>query len=179
MARPNDAGAISRHVTGLREAKAAFMRLPEVARDNMNGAVETTVREIARGAKARLLASPSIVTRNLYNHVRWSVTKTNGRGKVGISAGSTTITVGGRSVKVKGIITAGTGGSALKSMGARKDSPARRAHFIEFGKHDKHEAKAEPFMIPSAEAQRAPYLARCRQAGKGIERDLRSGGGLL
>jgi hypothetical protein len=35
--------------------------------------------------------------------------------------------------------------------------------------------KAEPFMIPAADAEKAPYLQRCNQAGKLAERDLSAG----
>lgn len=172
--RPNNQAGIAGHIRGLREAKAAFQKLPEVVRANMLDAVETTVREIARGAQARLQASPSIQTRNLYNAVAWRVTKTNGRGRVGITSGTTTIQIGARKVRVKGIITAGRGGSASTSAGAKLDRPSRRAHFVEFG--TRHHS-AEPFMTPAAESQKQPFLVRARAAGKGIERDMATVGG--
>lgn len=172
--RQNNQAAIAGHVRGLAEAKAAFQKLPEVVRVNMLGAVEVTVREIARGAQARLQASPSIRTRNLYNAVAWQVSKSSGRGRVGITSGSTTIQVGDRKIRVKGIITAGRGGSASTSAGARLDRPSRRAHFVEFG--TRH-MPAEPFMTPAAEAQKQPFLARAKAAGKGIERDMITVGG--
>lgn len=177
MARPNSESAIGGHVQGLREAKAAFQALPEAMRDRSLQATETTSSEIARGAQARLLRSPSVETRALHDHVAWKVTKTNGRGKVGIRAGTTTITVGTRKIRVKGIITAGRDGSASLSAGARKDNPARRAHFIEFGARH---MRAEPFMIPAAEAEKGPHLDRMKRAGKAVEQDLaKIGGGRL
>src|SRR4051794_4457084 len=100
----NQAG-LDAYIRGLKEAKAAFQRVPEVMRDRLLAATETTVREIARGAQSRLRASPSIQTRALYNHVVWKITKTNGRGKVGIASGTE----------------------------ANGDNPAKRAHFVELG----------------------------------------------
>lgn len=160
--------ALAAHIRGLKEAKAAFQQLPVVVRERMLAATETTVREIARNAQARLRSSPSIRTRALHDHIAWRVTKTNGRGRVGVSAGSTVV----NGVKVKGIITPGAGGSAAKSAGAKSVMPSRYAHLVEFG--SRHMG-AEPFMLPSAESQRQPYLERCRAAGRDVEKDLSVG----
>ena len=173
MASPNSAG-ISRHVQGLRDAKAAFRALPEIVRDRLLTATETTVREIARGAQARLQASPAIRTRALYNHVRWQVTKTSGRGRVGVATGATTLRVGDRKVRVKGIVVPGRGGSAKTSEGAQVVRPSRYAHLVEFGARH---MKAEPFMLPAAEAQTQPFLDRCRAQGRNVERDVAKIGG--
>jgi hypothetical protein len=166
--RPNNAGAIAVHIQGLREAKAAFQALPHVVREAMLDATETTVREIARTAQARILSSPSVNTRSLYNHIGWKITKTNGRGRVGVSSGETRMVVNGRKIRVKGIIVSGTGGSASKAAGAKLIRPSRYAHLIEFGSSRQ---KAEPFMIPAAAAEREPYLQRCIKAGQAIERN--------
>lgn len=157
--------ALGEHIKGLKAAKAAFQALPEIVRENLLHATEVTVREIARGAQSRLLSSPSVQTRNLYNAVAWSVTKTNGRGKVGITRGQTILSslATRKRIKVKGIVV------ASKSGAARVDQPSRRAHFIEFG--TRHQP-AEPFMLPSAESQVQPYVQRCHAAGKDIERDV-------
>lgn len=152
MARPDNPGAIAGHVQGLREAKAAFQALPEIVRDAMLAATELTVSEIARHAKARIQSSPSIQTRSLLNAIAWRVTRSNGRGRVGVTNATTAI--------------AGTGGSALKRTGARLIRPARYAHLVEFGTRD---SAAEPFMVPAAESQKQPYLERCKHAGKVIE----------
>ncbi len=163
--RPNNAAAIAGHVQGLREAKAAFQALPQIVRDRMLNATEVTVREIARGGQARLQASPSIQTRALYNHVAWSISKTTGRGRVGITSGTTTIAnlQTRKTVRVKGLIVQGRDGKQ------RIDRPSRRAHFIEFGTRF---MDAEPFMIPSADAEKANFLARAIAAGKAIEADV-------
>lgn len=167
--RPNDQAAISAHVDGLREAKAAFSALPEITRDAMLVATEVTVREIARGAQQRLLASPSVQTRNLYNAIGWTINKNTGLGRAGVMNVTTSLSIGGKKVRVKGIVTAGAGGSASKSAGASLDKPRRRAHFVEFGTRF---MPAEPFMTPSAAAEKQPYLDRCRAAGKTIETDM-------
>ncbi|HYE85657.1 MAG TPA: HK97-gp10 family putative phage morphogenesis protein [Vicinamibacterales bacterium] len=132
-------------------------------------AIETTVLEIARQAKSIVLASPSVQTRALHDHIAAKVIKTSGRGIVGVTAGSTTLRLGNRRVRVKGIVRAGEGGSALTSAGARIDRPSRRAHFVEFGTR---KMPAEPFMIPAAERQQGPFLARCQAAGRTIERNV-------
>jgi hypothetical protein len=161
MAAPSE--WIARHVKGLREAKAAFNALPAIVRENMLAATETTVREIARGAQARLQSSPSIRTRALYNHVAWKVTKSNGRGRVGIADGVVTVAEGSqKSLKVRDII-AHRGGRLISVR------PVRYAHLVEHGRRG---VPAEPFMLPAAEAQKQPYLERCRAAGRGIEKDV-------
>lgn len=164
--RPNDSTAIAGHVRGLSQAKAAFQALPAIVRENLLDATTTTVQQIARIAQSRLQSSPSIQTRNLYNAVAWKVTKSNGRGRVGISSGETILSdlATRKRVKVKGIIIAGRSGGAS----GRIDKPSRRAHFIEFGTRRQ---PAEPFMIPAAESQTQPYLQRCLATGKDIERD--------
>ncbi|OFW37651.1 MAG: hypothetical protein A3J29_06150 [Acidobacteria bacterium RIFCSPLOWO2_12_FULL_67_14b] len=167
--RPNNAAAIAGHVQGLRELKAAFQKLPEIVREHLNDATETSVREGARLAQANLSRSPSIDTRALYDHVGWAMNRKAGRGSFGIKRATTVFTVGGKKVRVKGLIRAGAGGSASTGAGATKDQPSRRAHFVEFGPST---MPAEPFVIPAAEAIRADYLDRCVRAGKGIERDM-------
>ena len=174
MARPNNAAAISGHVQGLRELKAAFQRLPAIVQEHLNDATEITVREGVRHAQAQLQQSPSIDTRALYDHVGWAMNRKAGRGSFGIKRATTTFNVGGKRVRVKGLIRAGAGGSASTSAGATKDQPSRRAHFVEFGTV---RMAAEPFMLPAAESQRGPYLDRCRRAGAAIERDMSTVGG--
>lgn len=148
---------LTEKIQGLREAKAAFKALPDLVRDQMLHATETTVREIARGAQARILASPSVQTRALHDSIAWAVTKTNGRGRVGVSTGSHGVKVDGRRQRRRGV---------LQTDGGVK-IPSAYAHFIEFG--TRH-APAEPFMIPAAESQKQPYLERCKRAGRDIER---------
>jgi HK97 gp10 family phage protein len=156
-------------VLGLREAKAAFQKMPAAFRDALNDATEVTVREIARNAKARIIASPSIRTRALLNHITWSMNARTGRGRAGVASGTTTLTVNGRKVRVRGIIIAGKGGSARTSQGAKKINPSRYAHFVEFGTV---RMPAEPFMLPATEGQKGPYLQRCQAAGRTAERTL-------
>ncbi len=139
--------ALEEHIRGLREAKAAFLAVPEVFRERLSDATETTVREIARGAQARLASSPSVRTRRLLNAVLWKMSRKTGRGTVGIS----------------NIQFPGTKGV---------DQPARRAHFVEFGTRN---MPAEPFMIPAAESQTQLYLQRTMAAGKVAENDLAAG----
>jgi hypothetical protein len=136
------------NVIGVPETKAQLARIPDVFRERMNDATEVTSKEIARGAQARLLSSPSIRTRHLYNAVIATMNRRTGRGKAGVSSASFTL------------------------AGGRVDLPSKRAHFVELGTVN---MPAEPFMVPAAEAQKGPYLERCNQAGKLAERDLSAG----
>lgn len=179
--RPNNRAAIDAKVLGLSQAKAAFQKLPEVSREQFNKATWATLSEIKRIAQANILSSPSVRTRALYNAVAFTLNEKSGQGRVGLTPGSTRITVPsasgkGRSVRVKGILVAGRGGSALRSQGARLIRPTKYGHLVEF-KHN------EPFMVPAAKAQTQPYLERMRAAGRAIESEMKyqpsSGGGLL
>lgn len=156
-------------IQGLREAKAAFQALPERMRVRLNAATETTLSEIVRHAKARILASPSVQTRALLNSIGFSFNPNNGRGQAGVANVTTSITVGGRRLRIRGVLTAGAGGSALRSAGARLVKPTRYAHMIEFGTRRQ---PAEPFMVPAAQTQERPYLDRALRAGQDVERDL-------
>ena len=161
--------ALTERIAGMRAAKAAFNALPEVTRDRLNHATETTVREIVRFARNRLLASPSIQTRSLYNAVQWTMNPKNGRGKVGIADVTTTLTVGGTKIRVRGIVRAGAGGSARTAQDAVTKVPRTYGPKVEFGTR---RMKAEPFMGPAVQDQKQPYLDRCLARGADIERDL-------
>lgn len=186
MARPNNAGAIGAYVEGMREAKAKFQALPPFMQQQRINVNSATAAAVVLGAKQRLLASPAIRTRNLFNHVTWKINTSSGIAVAGVSSGSTVVNARPgvrKNVRVKGIVIAGRGGSAQTSMGARIDRPSRRAHLIEFGWA---KAPAEPFMIPSADAQKEPHLQRWRAAGRQLEREMAgvaapitTGGGFL
>lgn len=66
-----------------------------------------------------------------------------------------------------GIATAG-----IEKGAVGDEIPGHIGHLVEFGHGGPSPAPAHPFMIPAAEAERQPYLERCRDAGKKIERDL-------
>lgn len=176
MARPNNSTAIRGYIKGLSEAKARFQALPEITRDLFNEATETTLSEVRRIARQKLKASPSIRSRALYNAVNYRLNKKSGIGVVGIQTGTTTMQVGGKKVKVKGIVVAGSGGSALKSQGAMLIRPTRYAHLIEFGRAG---APAEPFMRPAVAFQKPHFEKRMRDAGKGVERKMSTTSGLV
>ena len=142
---------------GLREAKAAFQALPQITRDALNGATEVTVREIARHARAKVQASPSIRTRTLYNALGWTMNKKNGRGRAGVTNVTTTVRVDGEKRKVKG-----------KIIGTKVVRPSRYAHLVEFGARHMN---AEPLMMPATESQKSAYLSRCQKAGRDIEKN--------
>lgn len=170
MARPNNAYAIQGYIQGLREAKAAFQALPEITRDALNDATFTTVSEIARLAKQRVLTSPSIQTRTLYNAIGFSMNVKNGRGRAGIQNVTTRVsnTAIRKTFKVKGRIISRVSRDGKVSQ--RIVRPSKYGHLVEFGGRG-GKMPAEPFMIPATESQKAPYLDRCKRSGKTIEQD--------
>jgi hypothetical protein len=173
MGRSNNADAIAGYVAGLREAKAAFQALPEITRDAMLGATETTLSEVVRAARAKLQSSPSIRTRALYNQIGYTLNKNSGRGRAGIMAGTTTFVSGGRKIRIKGIFRKNADGT----WNSKKVQPSRYGPKVEFGTKF---MTAEPFMIPAAESQEQPYLDRCQAAGRKIETAAAAiGGGRL
>lgn len=173
MPRPNDQAAIAEHVRGLREAKAAFQALPEIVRDAMLEATETTLSEIVRHAKARLQSNPSIQTRALYNQIGFTLNKNSGRGKAGVLSGTTTFVSAGRKIRIKGIFRKNADGT----WNPKKIQPSRYGPKVEFGTK---RMKAEPFMVPAAQSQEQPHLARCMAAGRNVEQDVAAiGGGRL
>jgi HK97 gp10 family phage protein len=132
-------------VLGLREAKAAFKRLPAVVRERIGDATRITVAEIARGAASRVPVRYGFLKR----HIASTFSAQTGVGKVGITPGVERLPDSGRVV-----------------------NPATYAHFPELGTR---RMPAEPFMLPAAEAEKAAYLERCKAAGRGIERDMATG----
>jgi hypothetical protein len=173
------AASFQLRLEGLAEAKAAFQRLPDVTRDKLTDAVDVTAQEIVRNAKARIQSSPSIVTGTLLNHIGYSLNRKTGIARIGVIRGTTVVMVNGVRKRIRGVVLPGKGGSALASQGAKVLTPTKYAHLVEFG-HARgagHAAAApEPFLLPSAEAERPYFLERCRQAGRQIENAMTGGG---
>ena len=134
-------------VSGDRACIAAFKKLPQVAKDRLGEATDKTTFAILQ----RQRASVRVRSGALRAALDRSFSKTTGVGKVGIRQGAAAITVGGQRV-----------------------APGKYGHLVEFG-HAK--AGPHPFAIPAAEAEREPYLGRCREAGKAVERDMAAVGG--
>ena len=170
---PAGQAALDSKIQGLRAAKAAFQALPEVFRNGLNEATFITTSEIARQAKAFVLASPSVRTRSLYNAIGFTTNDKLGRGRVGIMNITTTINVGGKNVRVRGNLVGRPGGRSLASS-VRAIIPRRYAHLIEFGARH---FPAEPFMLPAVEREKPHYLERCRAAGRRAEETLARIGG--
>ena len=125
---------IETKIRGFREAKAAFQALPTVMRERLLVATETTLSEIVRHAKGRIQSNPSIRTRALLNAIHYTINKNNGRGRAGVSNGTTSITIGGRKFRIRGQLRLGRNGSALTSEGAALIRPSRYAHLVEYGR---------------------------------------------
>ena len=148
-------------VQGMGEVVNAFKKLPDVAQQRLGAATEKTAFASLQRARAKV----SVRTGALKSKLNYSFSARTGVAKVGIEPGTVGIP--------------GQGGSALTSKGARVETPSKIGHLVEFGHGGPHPAGPHPFMIPAAEAERSAYLDRCRDAGKQIERDMTSGGGLL
>jgi HK97 gp10 family phage protein len=139
------------HIRGLYEAIAAFAALPQAYREELNAATAATTKAIEAGAKARIVASPSIRTRALLTHIVSQMNAATGRGRIGIADGGVTYTVERRATRKGG----------KPHLAIHRAVPSKYAHFVEFG--TKH-MPAEPFMIPAARSQQAPYVERCKAA---------------
>jgi HK97 gp10 family phage protein len=148
-------------VTGLAQAKKAILSIDEVTRANLTDAVRKTAIAMVSDAQSRV----PVRTGTLRKFIGWSgATKKNPFAKVGVRSGYVNI---GTRQRGKGR------GNAIIH------APRKIAHLVEFGHGGPHPAAPHPFMIPAAEAQREPFLQRCRVAGKRIERDLTNRGGIL
>jgi hypothetical protein len=161
--------SIEGNVAGLRSAKAAFQALPEIVRDAMADATFTTVSEIARIAKQRLSANGSIQTRTLYNALGFTMSMKTGRGRAGIQNVTTRVSNDSsskRTFKVKGRVVTTVNRSGVAA--SRIVRPTKYGHLVEFGARG-GKMRAAPFMLPATENQKAPYLDRCKRAGKVIE----------
>lgn len=166
--------ALDAKIQGLRAAKAAFQALPPLMQDALNEAVFLTTSEIVRLAKQFLLGHRSVRTRSLYNAIGFTSNRRAGEGKAGIMNVTTTMKVGNKRVRVRGIAIAGRGGSALTSEGAKLVKPRRYAHLVEFGTY---RSAAKPFMQPAVDIERPLYLERCRRAGQRAEQTVATIGG--
>jgi hypothetical protein len=150
-------------VQGVEATKKAFAVAPEVFRERLNVATDLTLREIVRAAQGRVLASPAIRTRSLYNAIGFTLNKKTGRGRAGVQNLQTRLALGGRArVRFRGRIVTFKNRELVVN-------PRRYAHLIEFGTR---RAPAEPFMRPAAQAQTEPFVARCQQAMREAERGL-------
>lgn len=159
---------------GLVEAKAAFKAATPIIQDKLADATEATVRVIAFQAQTNVRRRFGI----LAQHIRWSMSRATGVGKVGIGPRETIWTQG--KVQLGARVAGDIGAARLRSQGAISETPTAIAHLIEFGHGGPHPAPAYPFMIPAAEGERENYLQRCRNAGQEAEQTIAAtGGGLL
>jgi hypothetical protein len=140
----------STSVQGLSEMRAAFKRAPEVTRLRLGEAVEQTAFAVLQRAKALV----RVRSGSLKSALNYAFNDKTGEAKVGVERDP----------------LGGSGGAGVAM-------PSKYAHLVEFGHEGPHPAAAHPFMLPSAEAEREPYLQRCHAAGQAIERDLSTVGG--
>lgn len=135
---------------GYREAVKAFQALPDVAQMRLGQATQTTAFAILQ--RARQLVR--VRTGALEGMLDYSYSDKTGVASVGVKSGGVDTPKG-------------------------YEIPGHIGHLVEFGHGGPHPAPAYPFMIPAAESEQDNYLHRCQDAGRNIERDLTSGGGLL
>ena len=147
-------------VKGLKEAQALFRQLPDVARDAyVEVAVRPTASEIVRDAQSRLIPGRGFRTGATKRALGYTVNTKTGQARVGIRLGFE-------------MVQPGRNGSALTSKGAFSHRPTKVGHLVEFGHGGPHPAPAHPFLVPAADGQQAPFLARARAAGRKLEGEM-------
>lgn len=146
-------------IKGLREARAAFKALPEHAREAAYYATEATGMEVMRGAKSRLRPGHGYRTGELQKALNISRSPKTGFVKVGLTRGAVTVT--------------------LPNGQKARHRPSAIGHLVEFGHGGPRPARAYPFMIPAAEAERGHYASRMKRAMKGLEQDMAARGGRM
>jgi hypothetical protein len=140
-------------VSGEKECIAAFKRLPDVAKDRFGDATQKTAFALLQREKAGV----HVLSGALKAALDYSYSKTTGVALVGIAKGAAAIPIPGSKGK--------------------HANPAQYGHSLEFGHGGPYAASPHPFAIPAAEAEKDPFLDRCRTAGKEIERDMEHVGG--
>lgn len=146
-------------VRGLKEARAAFKALPAHVRDAAFDATEQTGRVVMSGAKSRLKQGHGYRTGALQRAIGMSRSPKSGFVKVGLQRGAVVVTLpGGRQVRHR---------------------PSAIGHLVEFGHGGPHAARAYPFMIPAAEAERTNYAMRMKRAMKTVEGEMAARGGRM
>jgi hypothetical protein len=143
-------------VEGEREAIAAFKRLPDVSKEHLGDATDRTTFAILQRAGAKVRVRYGFLKRALDRNFN----KKTGVGAVGIRKGA-----------AYPLPKAGDGNRRRRKTTAY---PGKYGHLVEFGGP---KSRPYPFMVPAAEAEREPYLNRCREAGKKIEKSMEHVGG--
>jgi hypothetical protein len=163
-------------VGGLKEAIAAFKRLPQVSQDLLNKATEETARAIWTRARRNVPIRHSQIQGYLggalRNAIDFDVNKKTGIGMVGLTRATRWVSGGRGKPKVfagSKVFVLGKGGTA---KGGKVIMPSKYGHLVEFGHGGPHAARPRPFMIPAAEAERANYLRRCQDMGVELERKM-------
>jgi hypothetical protein len=158
-------------VKGLTEAQRTFRALPDDIRAAMNTAVEETSVHLLSRARQRL--KPHRRYGFLERYLGLSMNEKTGTAKVGLPAKIRLVvpkraragtTLGkARTVRAGKARFSVFGGDL--SGGTMIVRPSKYAHLVEFG-HARGRghgaARPYPFMIPSAEAERGPLVARCK-----------------
>lgn len=146
-------------IEGLQQMREAFKKLPDVAKDALGAASLETAQVIALRAGQSLVPGHGLQTGQLKRSLGASLNRRTGEARVGIRRGFS-------------IAIAGTGGSALRSKGARLHVPTKIGHLVEFGHGGPHPAGEKRFMRPAYQSEAGPFLERCRRAGQRIEQQM-------
>ena len=141
-------------VRGMAAVRRSFKNVVPVMQEELG----TATRETGKAIKARAQERVPVRLGYLKKAIAFRYSKRSGVGRVGI--------------KKQKIGVQGTGGSAERRHGARVIYPTRYAHLVEFGTTH---SRAQPFMLPSVEAEREPYLTRAKAAGARAEDALARG----
>lgn len=169
-------------VTGLKEARAAFRRLPDVVRERMADATEQSCTRLLSDARRRV--APHRRYGFLERYLAQSINRKSGEGRVGLPRVAAVIPAGASPSDTRTAVIRRKGASTFhvygagRAKGAKVVYPSKYGHLVEFGHRRGRghaEAPAYPFMIPAAEAEKGHYLQGCRKAGQQIERDMSAG----
>lgn len=166
-------------LAGLKDAQAAFRRLPDVTRERMLEATDDATVRILAGARRRV--APHRRYGFLERYLARSVNKRTGEGRIGLPHVAAVIPGGASPASARSAVIRRRGAATFhvygtgSARGGKVVYPSKYGHLVEFG-HTRGAGKSSappyPFMIPAAEAEKGHFLQRCRDAGPKIERDL-------
>jgi hypothetical protein len=146
-------------IQGLKEMALAFAKMPEIAREAFNEAVEKAAQYQVEQARAALTPGHGFRTGQLKRALGYVINRKSGSAATGIRLGFESFRPG------------------RSATAANLYRPTRAGHLVEFGHGGPSPATAKPFMMPAAERTRAYFLTQCQAAGKVMEREMATIGG--
>lgn len=149
-------------VTGTQAIKATLAAMPQIVRDRLGEAIQTTASEITRVAKGNV----PVRTGTLRDHIDFSYSPTYCRAKVGITPG--TVVIQGAQTQTFKKVTRSFA-ATYKALGWKVYRASHYAHLVEFG-HG--QVAAHPFLGPAFTGEQRYLDARMQAAQRGSITDL-------